>query len=103
MSQTARRPRNSRQPRPAGAFAHRSRPVSRRRPDSHNAASALRGQRPDLALPLGAEEGRAAGLGDAADAFGAIAAGARLALVPIHRPMMLEIPELAIPLHVIAQ
>src|SRR5229473_1757002 len=56
-----------------------------------------------LALALGAEEGRAAGLDDAPDALGAGAAGAGLALPAIDRPAVLEIAELAIGLDVIAQ
>src|SRR5260370_33894266 len=56
-----------------------------------------------LTLPLGAEKGRAPGLDDAADAFGASAAGARLALPAINRPAVLEVAELAIRLDIIAQ
>src|SRR5229473_2216484 len=56
-----------------------------------------------LALALGAEEGRAAGLDDAPDALGAGAAGAGLALPAIDRPAVLEIAELAIGLDIIAQ
>src|ERR1700693_376964 len=54
-----------------------------------------------LALPLGAEEGRAAGLGDAAHALGASAARTGLAFAAIDRPAMLEIAELAIGLHIV--
>src|ERR1700693_1094248 len=54
-----------------------------------------------LARPLGAEEGRAAGLGDAAHALGASAARTGLAFAAIDRPAMLEIAELAIGLHIV--
>src|SRR5215831_5784008 len=56
-----------------------------------------------LALFFRAIECRAAGLRDAAHALGAGAAGTWLALFPIDRPAMLEIPELAIRLHIVAQ
>src|SRR5258708_29999977 len=58
---------------------------------------------PELTLPLGAEKGRAAGLDDAPDALGAIAAGAALALPSVNRPAVLEAAELAVRLDIIAQ
>ena len=58
---------------------------------------------PQLALALGAVEGRAAGLDDAAHPLGAIARGARVAFATIDGPAVLEIAELAIGLDIIAQ
>src|ERR1700691_4857502 len=55
------------------------------------------------ALLLRAIECRAAGLDDAAHPFGAVAAGAGLALAAVDRPAVLEIAKLAIGLHIVAQ
>src|SRR5260370_1209985 len=53
--------------------------------------------------PLQAKEGGEARLHDPLHAFGAAAAGARRAFAAIDRPVMLEIAELAIRLHIIPQ
>src|SRR6202035_1430951 len=56
-----------------------------------------------LTLALGAEECRAAGLDDTAHPLGTGTARARLALLAVNRPAMLEIAEFAVGLDIVAQ
>src|ERR1700722_20585929 len=56
-----------------------------------------------LTLALGAEECRAAGLDDAVHALGTGTARARLALLAVDRPAMLEIAEFPVGLDIVAQ